>query len=80
MKEIIARIKQGLPEGSSLKPKTIFNWFIHGIKEEYSVRMANKYEHYSINKPCGAKTKYMHHCDFIEKPGFYNCGNCEMYK
>lgn len=75
MKQLLKRLKQGLPEGSSYKLRTMFKWFLFGVSESYSVRMTNKYPRYKILKPCGTKTEDLHPCDVIK---WYRCRNCEL--
>jgi len=75
MKQILKRLKQGLPEGSSLKINTILKWFLFGVSESYVVRMGNKYPRYKTPKPCGSKTEHLHPCDVTK---WYRCRNCEL--
>lgn len=78
MKQILTRLKQGLPEGSCYKPRTILKWFLFGVSESYSIRMTRKHQYYTTPKPCGSKTEHIHPCDFVKKPGYYGCRNCEL--
>jgi len=75
MKQIFKRLKQGLPEGSSHKLRTMLKWFLFGVSESYSIRMANKYSRYKIIKMCSAKTEDLHPCDVTE---WHSCRNCEL--
>ena len=75
MKQILKRLKKGLPDGSIHKLRTMLKWFLFGVDESYSIRMTNKYPRYQTPKRCGSKTEDLHPCDITE---WYSCRNCEL--